>query len=407
LREENVPLAEYVAAILERRPAGERLLLVADQFEELYTLLVNDAALRRRFIDVLLAALTAEGNCKLVLTLRADFMGQVTAETAMVEALQDRVLFLGPMTRAEVEQAIVYPARRAKAGFEAGLVERILEDVGYSGDDAAHAGEAGNLPLLQFALTLLWERQSGGQMTHATYDAIGGVQGALAQHADRVYERLVAQEPALAEQIPRVMVQMVHPGAGAADTRRVATREEVGDAGWLLVKQLADARLVVTDRLSAGNGEVETAEIIHEALIQRWGQLQGWMAADRDFRAWQERLRADRRQWLDHKQEAGYLLQGAPLAVAEAWLAKQRGDLSDGEILYIEASCVRKIKHKQRGDYARARLFWSFCSLRRWDWRLLPGGKLLRQKNKRVLPNHARWRPRLTSSSVATPFWRC
>ena len=130
---------------------------------------------------------------------------------------------LGPMTREELRAAIEKPAEAQGAAFEAGLVERLLDDVGK---------EPGNLPLLEFALTLLWERLDFGWLTHAAYEAIGRVEGALARYADEVYGALAAEEQALAR---RIFTQLVQPGEGTEDTRRVATRADVGDAAWALV----------------------------------------------------------------------------------------------------------------------------------------------------------------------------
>ncbi len=182
----------------------------------------------------------------------------------------------------ELRAAVEKPAEAQGAAFEAGLVERILDDVG---------DEPGNLPLLEFALTLLWEQQTDGWLTHADYEAIGAVQGALARYADEVYEGL---EAGRREQAQRVFVQLVRPGEGTEDTRRLARREELGEIDWSLVQHLADKRLVVTGRDTAS---VETVEVVHEALIDRWARLRGWMDAARTFRTWQERLRASMSGW--------------------------------------------------------------------------------------------------------------
>src|SRR5262249_41301659 len=146
--------------------------------------------------------------------------------------------------------------------FEHGLITRVLDDV---------HDEPGNLPLLEFALTLLWKQQEHGQLAHAAYDAVGGIEGALTRYADESFSELGQVERARARM---VFAQMVRPGEGMEDTRRVATRGELGDDGWSLVQRLADARLVVTDRDPIGQ---ETAEVVHEALIQRWEQLRSWI----------------------------------------------------------------------------------------------------------------------------------
>ncbi|HNS50858.1 MAG TPA: BTAD domain-containing putative transcriptional regulator [Anaerolineae bacterium] len=271
----DLTLAEAVAWALARRPPSRRLLLVVDQFEELYALCA-EPGVRRRFVDVLLAAArrgrrAGAAGSALLLTVRADFMGQALAYRPLADALQGTDLLLGPMNREELRAAIEQPAWTQGAAFEAGLVERILDDVGE---------EPGNLPLLEFALTLLWERHSRGWLTHAGYEEIGRADGALARYADEVVAGLPPADQAAARHI---FVQLVSPGEGTEDTRRTAARSELGEERWHLVQHLADKRLVVTGRDAAG---MEVAEVVHEALIRRWGQLQSWIEADRGFRTW-------------------------------------------------------------------------------------------------------------------------
>ena len=227
------------------------------------------------------------------------------------------------------------------AAFEAGLVERILDDVGE---------KPGNLPLLEFTLTLLWERQTDGWLTHTDYEAMGSVEGALAAYADQVYAELGAGEQ---EQARRALVQLVRPGEGTEDTRRVATREELGEESWSLIQRLADRRLVVTGRDAAGH---ETAEVVHEALIQRWGaSASGWTPIGPSAPG-RSGCAANLRQWQESRQDEGALLAGAPLAVAQNWLAERASDLSPAEVQYIQASAalqVRLQRERQRGGSGR------------------------------------------------------
>lgn len=167
-------------------------------------------------------------------------------------------LMLGPMSQEELEAAISRPAEQQRVMFEEGLAARILDDVG---------GEPGNLPLLEFALTQLWERLDYGWMTHGAYEEIGRVEGALARYAQEVYDELAEGER---EDARQVFVQLVQPGEGTEDTRRVATRADLGEENWALVQHLADKRLVVTGRDEATGRE--TVEVVHEALIGRWGE---------------------------------------------------------------------------------------------------------------------------------------
>ncbi len=339
-------LYNTVLNALEARDEHRRCLLVIDQFEELYTL-CPEPDVRRNFLDILLTAAEAGAVQRLspivlILTLRADFVGQALAHRPFADALQDGTLILGPMNRDELRAAIALPAEKQGAAFEAGLVERILDDVGE---------EPGNLPLLEFALTLLWEHLDQGWLTHQSYEDIGRVQGALARYADEAYATLNPAEQAHAR---RALIQLVQPGEGTEDTRRVATRAEFDEDTWELIQHLADERLVVTGSDEAGQ---DTAEVVHEALIRGWGRLQEWMAEDRAFRLWQERLRTAVRGWEDSGRDAGALLRGAPLAEAENWLNERKGELSPLELEFIQAGMDerRRVEESARMQQARER----------------------------------------------------
>lgn len=344
LREGQQTLSEILRRISGMNGDDQHQILVVDQFEELYTLCTDDQV-RHTFPNMLFDAVYAgrgQGpeQLKLVLTLRADFMGQALTDRPFADALQESDVKLGPMTRAELARAIESPAAKKNVIYEAGLVDRILDDVG---------DEPGNLPLLEFALTLLWERSSGRRLTHAAYETIGRVEGSLARYADEVYERLNFQERSLAR---RVFTQMVRPGEGTEDTRRLATRSELGQDEWELAQRLADARLVVTGRTADGQ---KTVEVVHEALIRGWGRLREWMNSERTFRAWQERLRAAQRQWQETSRDAGALLRGVPLGEAEEWLAQKERDISHAEQAYIEASIALREKQAAEREAQRKR----------------------------------------------------
>ncbi len=305
-------------------PVPGRLLLVVDQFEELYTL-CPDTSIRQEFLRLLLEGLSdgPASPCTLLLILRADFLGQVLTHRPLADALEDGGLILGPMSPGELAQAVEQPALAQGVSFEAGLVERIVHDVG---------AEPGNLPLLQFALTALWQRQAAGaQLTHTAYDATGKVRGALANYAEAIYGRFEAADQ---EATRRILVQMVRPGRQARDTRRLTTRAELGDEDWRMVQQLADARLIVTGRDPAG---LETAELVHEALIEGWDRLDGWLNEDRAFHIWWERLREALRSWIASGRDNDTLLRGNPLAEAEGWYKARSADLPPRAREYIQA----------------------------------------------------------------------
>jgi energy-coupling factor transporter ATP-binding protein EcfA2 len=358
LRDGDISLADVVAQIQQNYPS-ERVLVIADQFEELYTL-CPDETIRRNFLDKLTTSPFERVGMVLVLTMRADFLGNALSYRPFADVLQNTDLKLGPMNREELTEVIEKPAQKLGVTLEAGLVKRILDDV---------ESEPGNLPLLEFALTELWQRRQGKELTHLAYTEIGQVQGALARHANEEYDKL---SEAQRKEVRRIFIQLVRPGEGTEDTRRLATKAELGAVNWALVKQLADARLVVTSR--SEEAQVETVEVVHEALIRNWGELRGWMDTDRVFRAWQERLRAGMYQWqqIENGDVTGWdesrLLRGTALAEAEEKLKQRPEDLSEGELFYIQVSVKLRDKEQRRRERVRRQTVYVY---------VLAGGSIL------------------------------
>ena len=334
-----IPLAEALHET-RRQCGAERLLLIADQFEELYTQGVAPAQIER-VLELLVSAVEAAANeprpdlC-LLLTLRADFLGHALAHQGLARLL-DRYpkKLLAPVSDPQRLRAIIErPAEQAGVAREDLLAERLLRDLAELPGDA----EAGaSLPLLEFTLEQLWARQHQRRLTHLDYEAIGGIHQALARHADGVYAQLDAAERA---QLRHILVQLVHPGEGTEDTRQVATRAQLSPEYWPLVTRLADQRLIVTGH-DETTGE-DTAELIHEALIRHWRPLREWLDEDRAFRTWQNRLRQSLAEWQACGQESDALLRGSRLAEAEERLAAHREILSDAEQGFIVASLAER-----------------------------------------------------------------
>lgn len=342
LNDGSISLNQLLERVLENNLPGKKLLLLIDQFEELYTL-CPEPERRQIFIEALLNAFAGNKErrktpCALLVTMRADFMGQALAYRPYADTLQNASLMLGPMTHEEMHAAIERPAEVQEAAFEEGLIARILEGVGE---------EPGNLPLLQFALTRLWE---SGWLTHEGYERVGHVEDALAKYADQVYQELDSGDREAAR---RVFVQLVRPGEGTGDTRRTADRSEIGDGNWPLTHHLADQRLVVTGRDLEGN---ETVELVHEALIGNWGRLQEWIEGDRAFRIWQEGLRDSIRRWEAADREGGAHLRGVQLTEAERWFEEREGDLSQTEKEFIQASLESRSRRQEERERLRRRI---------------------------------------------------
>jgi len=321
-------LSELITILLAQNDEYQRCLLVIDQFEELYTLAQNDE--QRPFMHMLSQANAS--NFTILLTMRIDFLEQATAYRPFTDILQDAIYILSPMTKTEYRQVIEKPAQQAGVFLETGLATRIIDDLSEA---------PGNLPLLAFTLTLLWEQQENWTLSHAAYENIGGVAGALTKHAEDVFDDLSQPQK---EQVQRIFMQMVHFGENVAYMRRVTSRAELGEANWALVQRMADKRLIVT-----GEGGTGTAEIAHEALITHWQTLHGWIEKNHAFLIWREQLRFATFQWQkSHQQDEGSLLRGLALIEAETYLAERRQELSPDEQVFIGQSIILRQRERRK-----------------------------------------------------------
>ncbi|WP_379498493.1 hypothetical protein [Nonomuraea thailandensis] len=287
-------------------PGGDkRVLLVVDQFEELFTL-CPDPAERTAFIDELLdAALGAERVATVVLGIRADFYGHCATHPALAEVLsQDTHVLVAPMTRTELRSAITQPALRAGLTIERDLTTTLLADI---------ADEPGGLPLLSHALLETWRRRRGTTLTLTGYHACGGAHGALAQTAERTYAGFDDPQKDAAR---RVFLRLTALGDGTEDTRRRAAHTElatIADQATVtgVLNRLAAARLVVI-------GE-DSVEVAHEALIRAWPRLRRWLTDDRDGLMLHRRLTDATQLWQSADRDPDLLYRAAQLDQATAW----------------------------------------------------------------------------------------
>ncbi len=295
-------------------PSG--VLLVVDQFEELFTLCA-DPVERARFVDRL-AGLVASGDgaTRVVLGVRADFYARCTELPVLARLLAGANVPVGPLDADELRQVVTEPARQAGLSVERALVTKILADA---------AGQPGALPLVSHALQETWRQRRGDVLTVAGYEAAGGVAGAIAQTAETVYQRFDVGQRATARQ---VLTRLITLGDGTDDTRRRAARSEVDlpDATKVL-HELAAARLIVLDR--------DTVDIAHEALIRAWPRLHAWLHTDRETLRLHRRLTEDARVWESLGRDAGALYRGARLS---AWHDRDTGGLNPLERTFLDAS---------------------------------------------------------------------
>jgi WD40 repeat protein/transcriptional regulator with XRE-family HTH domain len=316
-------------------PAGSasRLLLVVDQFEEVFALCRSEQA-RTSFIDNLLTASSDAGGPTLtVIALRADFYSHCAGYPEFREALAKQQEYIGAMSDVELRRAIEEPARRGRWEFEPGLVDLLLHDVG---------SEPGALPLLSHALLETWQRRRGQLMTLGGYTSSGGVRGAIAETAEAVFtDQFTRQQQVIAR---RIFLRLTELGDETAtgDTRRRATFKELilnpeeADSIRAVLKTLADARLITTSE--------DSAEVAHEALIREWPTLRGWLEDNRESLRLHRHLTEAAQEWAVSDREPDLLYRGARLTQVREWAIAHSAEMNDLERLFLGSS----VEHFER-----------------------------------------------------------
>jgi DNA-binding SARP family transcriptional activator len=357
-------------AIRRILPEGNgTLLLIIDQFEELYTL-TSDEKQRERFIDSLLEALAEPGSpLRVVVTLRADFYDRPLGYLPLGELLQQHTEVALPLSLDELEQAVRGPAARRGVQLETRLMAAIVSDV---------RDQPGALPLLQYSLTELFEARRDSTMTRPAYQAMGGVAGALGRRAESLYGLLNEQEQAVARQLFLRLVTLGE-GVGAdglaapATQRRALVAElvslggghqlEVGKSSGqnqptrgeprvldTVLDHFGRRRLLTFDRDPLTRGAV--VEVAHEALLTAWPRLHSWIETSRDDIRQQRRLSRWASEWRAAGREPGLLLRGARLDQMAGWAAQSDLALSGSERAFLEASIVAR-QERQTVEEAR------------------------------------------------------
>jgi WD40 repeat protein len=326
-----------------------RLVVLVDQFEELFTTCADETKRQALIANLLYAATAAGGRTMVLLTLRADFYGRCAAYRELASALERRQKLVGPMSAEELRSAIEEPARLTGCEIEPGLVELLLAEV---------KGRPGYLPLLQHVLFQLWQQRRGRSLTVEAYRRIGSLDGALEQRAEEVYRSL----PETRQQVCRkVLLRLVQPAPGGEDTRlRVALDEllpaaEVAGAPARLgeietvIQALADSRLLTTGTAGkVGAGQRPFVELAHEALIAGWPRLREWIAGDREALLLRRELDEAASQWEARGRDPGDLYRGARLAQAEEWAEQRRGELTRREEEFMAASTAWRDEDRRR-----------------------------------------------------------
>jgi WD40 repeat protein len=340
-------LHPVVRLALKKAAPARRLVLVVDQFEELFTL-CRDEDQRAAFVHNLLYASTiARGQTIVVLALRTDFYDRCTAYPSLADNLAAQQVLIGSMHERELRQAIEEPARRVGLQFEQGLVNRSLEDI---------TKEPGTLPLMQYALLELWNHREDSSLTMDTYQEIGGLREALAQRSEAVYAELKEAEQA---QMRRILLRLTRVGEGTEHTRHRAGMSELlpdteqAQVVETVLKQLADARLITIDRDPVSREQL--VDVAHEALIGGWPRLRDWLDEDRAALLAHRRFTDAAQKWEREEREESHLYRRARLAEAEEWAEAHPDDLHPLEQEFLEASVALREQERAEDEAARER----------------------------------------------------
>jgi WD40 repeat protein/class 3 adenylate cyclase len=324
------------------------LVLVVDQLEEVFTL-VDDEDRRVQFLELIEEAVAdPSGRLRVVTTLRADFYDRPLLYSGFAELLRDYVEAVVPLTADEFERAITAPAASVGVAFEPGLFAEVVADV---------ANEPGSLPLLQYALTELYERREGNVLTREAYRAIGGVSGALTGRAEEIYAELddAAREPAR-----QLFLRLVAVGEGTDDTRRRVDRAELASievdqsALTRAVDAFGRSRLLSFDRDPRTGSP--TIEVAHEALLREWARLRAWIDAAREDVLMHRRLVRAAREWAEAERDPSFLLRGSNLAQFEGWSERSGLALAELERDFVNTSRAESRRELQRQQRQNRRL---------------------------------------------------
>jgi WD40 repeat protein/transcriptional regulator with XRE-family HTH domain len=309
------------------RENNVRLLLVIDQFEELFALCRSEDE-RTAFIDNLLtAAFEVNGPVIVLITLRADFYAHCANYPQLRKALAQNQEYMGAMSNDELRRAVEEPARRGRWEFEPGLVDLLLHEVGR---------EPGALPLLSHALMETWQRRRGRMMTLSGYTSSGGVRGAIAETAEAVFTDLFTREQR--EIARRIFLRLTELGDETAtgDTRRRAAfnelilRPEETETTRTVLKILADSRLIITRE--------DGVEVAHEALIREWPTLRGWLEDNREGLRLHRHLTEASQEWDALGRVSDLLYRGTRLTQAYEWAVTHENEINTLEREFLAAS---------------------------------------------------------------------
>ncbi len=294
-----------------------RVVIVIDQFEEVFTL-CEDVVEREQFLSCLLeAAEKLKGKLCLILAMRADFLGKCLEReySGLGKKIQENLISVIPMNRKQLREAIALPAKKVKLEVEEELIGRMLNEI---------EGSPGSLPLLEYTLTRLWEERRENQLKLTTYENLGGIGGTLNSRATEVYKQFSQEEQQIAKLIFLNLTQL---GEGTEDTRRrvnkaeLMTEKHAQAAIEKVIEKLANEKLIVTN-------ENDVIDVAHEALIRHWQQLRNWLEENRDALGRQRKIEEEAKYWVKKEKNKEYLWTGTRLEEAVGILKEYEANVS-------------------------------------------------------------------------------
>ena len=297
------------------------VMIVVDQFEELWT--ITDASDHREFTSAL-AALAAMDHCRVVVTVRADWFDRPLQDPNIGSLVARATVGIIPMTAGEIREAIVGPVTQLGVQFHPELVGRLVSEA---------VDQPGTLPLLQFALTRLFERRNGAMIELSAYDEIGGLPGAIAVQADHIFESLARPDR---ETVRPLFTRLVTAGEGAEDTRRRVRRSELAHIPGHVIDAFVKDRLLTVDRDQ--QSREPTVEIAHESLLKSWPRLSHWLTHDREWLRELRGLAGASSLWSSTGRQPAELYRGARLAVVSELAESREGALTPDEAAFLSAS---------------------------------------------------------------------
>jgi WD40 repeat protein len=322
----------------------ERLVLVVDQFEEVFTLVpgLGDAG-QQAFVAALCAAASqpsgprGEPAAVVVIAVRGDFWARCAAHAELARLMQEGMFVVGPMTETELREAITGPAAAAGFALDADLADTVLAELHTAGQGETE----GTLPLLSQAMMLTWQRRDGNQLTLRGFHETGGVARSVEFGAEAVYEAL----PDAGQQIAREIFQaLILVGPDGQLARRTVSRAELAagrrDAARrtldTVLEAFASSRLLVLDR--------DTVQVAHDVLLRAWPRLRGWLDSEQANWILYTQLQEDASEWAGGGQDPSFLYRGSQLAAVEQAAASWAADparypaLTGNQPGFLEAS---------------------------------------------------------------------